>query len=48
VVRNGRPVPGEGERDLPVALAAAGRLVAVARADGAGELRPAVVLEDPR
>jgi tRNA pseudouridine55 synthase len=48
VVRNGRPVAGEGERDLPVALAAEGRLVAVARADGAGELRPAVVLEDPR
>jgi tRNA pseudouridine55 synthase len=48
VVRNGRPVPGDGEHDLPVALAIGGRLVAVARADGAGELRPAVVLEDPR
>ena len=42
------PAPGEGERGRPVALAARGRLVAVARADGAGELRPAVVLEDPR
>ncbi len=48
VVANGRPVPGEGEQDLPVALTAEGRLVAVARADGAGVLRPAVVLEDPR
>ena len=48
VVRNGRPVPGEGDHGVPVALAAEGRLVAVARADGAGELRPAVVLEDPR
>jgi tRNA pseudouridine55 synthase len=47
-VANGRPVPGEGEHDLPVTLAAEGRLVAVARADGAGALRPAVVLEDPR
>ena len=47
-VANGRPVPGEGEPDTPVALAAEGRLVAVARADGAGELRPVVVLEDPR
>ena len=47
-VANGRPVPGAGEHDLPVVLAAEGRLVAVARADGAGALRPAVVLEDPR
>jgi tRNA pseudouridine55 synthase len=48
VVANGRPVPGEEEPEIPVALAADGRLVAVARADGAGELRPVVVLEDPR
>jgi tRNA pseudouridine55 synthase len=47
-VANGRAVPGEGEEGLPVALAAEGRLVAVARADGAGALRPAVVLEGPR
>lgn len=48
VVANGRPVAGEGDPGVPVALAAGGRLVAVARPDGAGELRPVVVLEDPR
>jgi tRNA pseudouridine55 synthase len=44
-VANGRPV--EGAADGDVALVHEGRLVAVARGDGA-LLRPAVVLEDPR
>jgi tRNA pseudouridine55 synthase len=41
-LRHGRPVPGDARG--PVALLADGRLVAVAEPDGAGLLRPTVVL----
>jgi tRNA pseudouridine55 synthase len=41
---HGRPVPERAPASGPVALAAGGRLVAVARPDGAGRLRPEVVL----
>ena len=41
-VAHGRPVPGDGVG--PVVLLHDGEAVAVARADGAGLLRPSVVL----
>jgi tRNA pseudouridine55 synthase len=41
-VAHGRPVAGEGEG--PIALVSGDRLVAVARPDGAGLLRPSVVV----
>lgn len=47
-VLHGRPVAGDAAAGAPVALTADGRLVAVARGDGHGSLRPAVVLGDPR
>lgn len=47
-VAHGRWRAGAGGVDGPVALTHDGRLVAVARPDGAGGLRPGIVLEDPR
>jgi tRNA pseudouridine55 synthase len=44
-VAHGRPVPGDAAG--PVLLAVGDEVVAVARPDGAGMLRPAVVLVDP-
>lgn len=47
-VLHGGRVADEGLAAEAVALVAGGRLIAVGTHDGAGSLRPAVVLEDPR
>jgi hypothetical protein len=46
-VGHGRPLPGASGAQGPVALVAGGALVAVARPDGAGGLRPHVVVGTP-